>query len=133
MCSSDLMDSPNLDRALRIKSNALRGGFVEGVYLRDCQVGEVAHSVVTIDLVYEKVRSGPFRPVVRDVLVERVTSRRSPRVLSIEGIPESTIADVRLVGCDFAGVEGADRLDHAGDVSYRDVRVTPAKEGKKAR
>ena len=126
-----VLDSPHLDRALRIKSNALRGGVVEGVYLRDCQVGEVAHSVVTIDLVYEKVRSGPFPPVVRDVLVERVTSRRSPRVLSIEGIPESTIEGVRLVDCDFAGVDGADRLAYAGDVAYRDVRITPSSEGKR--
>ena len=128
-----VMDSPNLDRALRIKSNALRGGFVEGVYLRDCQVGEVAHSVVTIDLVYEKVRSGPFRPVVRDVVVERLTSKHSPRVLSVEGIPESTIAGVRLIDCDFQGVEGADRLDNTGDVAYRNVRVTPTKEAKKSK
>ena len=36
------MDSPNLDRALRIKTNSVRGGYVEGVFMRDCTVGQVA-------------------------------------------------------------------------------------------
>ena len=33
------MDSPRLDRALRIKTNSVRGGTVEGVYMRDVTVG----------------------------------------------------------------------------------------------
>ena len=43
------MDSPRLDRALRIKTNSVRGGTVEGVYMRDVTVGEVAEAVLTID------------------------------------------------------------------------------------
>jgi len=122
------LDSPNLLRALRIKSNALRGGFAEGIYMRDCKIGAVKESILTIDLVYEKVRSGPFKPVVRDVLMERVTATRAPRVLSIEGIPESTISGIRLVDCDFSGVSRADLLDNAGDVCYKNVRVVPPKK-----
>ena len=36
------MDSPNLDRALRFKNNALRGGILEHIYMRDVTVGTVA-------------------------------------------------------------------------------------------
>ena len=39
------MDSPHLDRALRIKNNSVRGGFVEHVYMRDVTVGQVAEAV----------------------------------------------------------------------------------------
>lgn len=35
------MSSPNLDRALRLKSNKYRGGTIENIYLRDIKVGEV--------------------------------------------------------------------------------------------
>ena len=30
------MDSPNLDRALRIKTNSVRGGFIENIFMRNC-------------------------------------------------------------------------------------------------
>ena len=33
------MDSPNLDRALRIKTNSLRGGVVENIYMRNVTIG----------------------------------------------------------------------------------------------
>ena len=52
------MDSPNLDRALRIKTNAVRGGVVEHVYMRDVTVGQVAEAVVTINFFYEEGDNG---------------------------------------------------------------------------
>ena len=33
------MDSPNLDRALRFKSNAIRGGVLENVFMRNVEIG----------------------------------------------------------------------------------------------
>ncbi|MEP6901473.1 MAG: glycoside hydrolase family 28 protein, partial [Actinomycetota bacterium] len=47
-----LMDSPNLDHALRVKNNASRGGLLENFYFRNITVGQVAHAVVTIDFNY---------------------------------------------------------------------------------
>ena len=52
------MDSPNLDRALRIKTNAVRGGLIEHVYMRDVTVGQVAEAVVAIDFFYEEADKG---------------------------------------------------------------------------
>lgn len=122
------MDSPNLQRALRLKTNAGRGGFLENVFMRNCEVGQVSDSILTIDLVYARVTQGPFKPVVRNVLMENVTSNKSPRVLSIVGIANSTIENIRIVNCTFRGVEGADVLACTGDVSYRNVTVEPAKK-----
>ncbi len=39
------LDSPNLDTAIRVKNNALRGGFLEKLYLRNIRVGQVAKQV----------------------------------------------------------------------------------------
>jgi polygalacturonase len=44
-----VMDSPVLDRALRFKNNAARCGVIENVYMRNCQVGQVADAVLSID------------------------------------------------------------------------------------
>jgi len=47
------MDSPNLDHALRVKNNAMRGGLLENLYFRNIDVGQVAHAAITIDFNYE--------------------------------------------------------------------------------
>jgi hypothetical protein len=53
-------------------------------------------------------------------------------VLSIVGIPNSTIENVRIENCTFRGVEGADVLTFSGDVSYKNVTIEPAKKVKES-
>jgi polygalacturonase len=69
------MDSPQLDRALRIKTNSVRGGRVEGVYMRDVTVGQVAEAVVTIDYF---LRRGRHRQVPADRPRRRGPERHQP-------------------------------------------------------
>jgi unsaturated rhamnogalacturonyl hydrolase len=124
------MDSPNLDRALRFKSNARRGGVMENVFFRNVEVGRVAEAVLTIDLVYAN-EQGPHRPVVRNVHIENVTSRSSPpRVMWVVGFPGVVIDDVRFRDCTFRGIEAAEVMHHAGSVSFDNVTVEPAKKGR---
>jgi unsaturated rhamnogalacturonyl hydrolase len=111
-----------------LKTNPQRGGLIENIFMRDVQVGRVAHSVLTLDLVYWGVSTGGFPPLVRNVRMERVTSTSSPRVLSIVGSPDSRVEDVRLIDCIFRGVEGADELAHTGDILLSNVRVEPVKK-----
>ncbi len=122
------MDSPNLQRALRLKTNAGRGGVLENVFMRNCTVGQVSDSILTIDLVYSRVTEGKFVPTVRNVLLQNVTSKKSPRVLSVVGIEKSIIENIRIEDCTFRGVEGADILAHSGDVTYKNVIIEPARK-----
>lgn len=39
------LDSPNLDTAIRVKNNALRGGLLEKFYIRNIRVGQIAKQV----------------------------------------------------------------------------------------
>jgi len=123
------MDSPNLDRALRFKSNARRGGVMENVFMRNVEVGRVAEAVLTIDLVYFN-EQGPHRPVVRNVHLENVTSRSSPRVMWVVGFPGATIEDIHFRNCTFRGVETAEVLNHGGSFSFRNVTIEPVKKGR---
>ncbi len=52
------MDSPNLDRALRLKNNAMRGGVLEHIYMRDVTVGQLADAVLQVDFLYEEGPNG---------------------------------------------------------------------------
>ena len=117
------MDSPNLDRALRIKTNAVRGGVIEHVYMRDVTVGQVAEAVVTIDFFYEEADKGAFMPSVRDVEVRNVTSQKSQYGLLLRGFTKAPITDVRVVDCTFANVEKPDLLEAVTGLSLQNVTV----------
>jgi unsaturated rhamnogalacturonyl hydrolase len=115
------MDSPNLDRALRLKTNPDRGGFIENIFMRNVQVGRVSNSILTIDLVYNRVEDGAYPPVVRNVVMQNVTANSCPRVLSVVGSLHSTIEGVRLIDCTFHGVQGPDVLTRSGSISLENV------------
>jgi unsaturated rhamnogalacturonyl hydrolase len=125
-----VMDSPHLDRALRLKSNAQRGGVLENVFMRNVEVGRVAEAVLTIDLLYEEGAQGSHLPVVRNVQLDHVTSRASPRVMWIAGFEGATITGVKFTDCVFRGVTATDLVEHAGSISFNNVKVEPAKAGR---
>lgn len=122
------MDSPNLDRALRLKTNSGRGGVQENIFFRDITVGRVAHSLLTIDLIYGKVYDGAFPPVVRNVVMERVTAKSSPRVLWVMGPEKCTIENILVKDCDFSGVEGDDQINKPGVVTLENVKIARTTE-----
>jgi polygalacturonase len=110
------MDSPNLDRALRFKNNAARGGVLEHVYMRDVTVGEVGDSVLSIDFHYEEGKEGRFTPVVRDVEMRNVTSRKSRYGLYMRSYENAVIENVRIVNCRFDGVARGNVAEQVRDV-----------------
>ena len=117
------MDSPNLERVLRIKTNSIRGGVVEGVYMRDVTAGQVADAVVRINFLYEEGDAGDFPPTVRDIDVRRVTSQQSDYALYLIGYPDAPIRDVHLADCQFAGVEQGSVIEHVEGLTFDDVTV----------
>lgn len=123
------MSSPRLDRALRLKNNAARGGVLEHIYMRDVTVGEVAQAVLDIDFYYEEGPKGRFRPVARDVELRHVTSRSSKYALYVRGYDNADIRNVRVVDCTFEHVAHPNVIEHASDVVLRDVRINGAEVG----
>jgi len=121
------MDSPQLDRALRLKNNAMRGGTLEHIYMRDVTVGQLADAVLQIDFLYEEGANGSFPPVVRDVELLRVTSKKSNYGLYLRGYEKGTIADVRVVDCTFDGVAKPDVVEHVTGLVRRNVSVNGQK------
>ncbi len=122
------MDSPSLDRAFRFKSNAQRGGVLENVFARNVQIGRVAEAIVTVDFLYAEGANGPYKPVVRNVHLENITSESSPRVLWIVGFPGAVVDGLEFVNCTFKGVETAEVVTSAADVRFKNTTIEPAKK-----
>jgi polygalacturonase len=117
------MDSPRLDRVLRFKSNAERGGVIEHVAMRDVTVGEVAEAIVAADFYYEEGDTGGFTPVLRDVDIRNVTSQKSKYVFFLKGYERSPMSDVRVTNCTFNGVANADVLQSVRNLTLANVHV----------
>ena len=120
------MSSPNLERALRIKTNSVRGGFVEHVYMRDVTVGQVSDAVVRINFQYEEGDAGDFDPIVRDIEVRGVTCDRSDYALYLIGYEREPIRDIRLVDCRFDNVENDSVVEHVVGLRLEGVFVNGA-------
>ena len=121
------MDSPNLERVLRLKSNAVRGGVIENIFMRNTSVGRVADAVLQIDFVYEEGPNGPHPPVARTIVMENITVRETPRVLNVVGSPAAEIRAVRIYNSTFKQVRGKDVVKDAGDVKLVNCVIEPEK------
>ncbi len=115
------MDSPNLDRALRLKSNTYRGGVMENIYFTNNTVGQVAEAVVDIDFNYEEGNGGPHNPRVRNVVVENVSSGKSKYALYLRGFKNAPITGVRLSNCTFQNVAQPNVIENVEGLTLEGV------------
>jgi unsaturated rhamnogalacturonyl hydrolase len=83
--------------------------------------------VLTIDLLYEEGANGPFKPIVRNVQIDNITSSGSPRVLYIRGFAGAVVDNIRIGNSTFDQVTETDVVQHAGAITLTNVTITPAK------
>ena len=112
------MDSPNLERALRIKTNSLRGGIVENVYMRNCSIGEVSDAILRINFFYGEGDVGNFTPIVKQVYLKNIKSKKSVYVLAIDGYDRSPIMEIVIEDCNFDGVENGNILNNYSHLRF---------------
>jgi polygalacturonase len=117
------MDDPNLDRAIRLKTNSVRGGFIENVYVRDITIGQVKEAVLLIDFFYPDVEKGNLKPVVRNINMENVTSRKSQYALFLRGFDDAPITDVRLKNCTLDNVINPDVISNVKNLVLENVKI----------
>jgi polygalacturonase len=117
------LDSPDLNTAIRFKNNALRGGIVENCYFRNFAVGRVAQAVVTVDFNYEEGANGPFKPALRNVLIERLTAQDCRRALDLQGLPGAPAEAIVLRDCVFAHAAEASIVRHVEHLGLERVRI----------
>jgi polygalacturonase len=122
------MDSPNLERALRIKTNSLRGGIVENIYMRNVIIGNVSDAVVRIYFLYGEGDAGRHTPVVRDIFIENVTSQSSNYALYLEGYERSPITNINFMNCQFKGVKNKNIINHVTGLKMTDVYINEIKQ-----
>ncbi|MCR3722266.1 MULTISPECIES: glycoside hydrolase family 28 protein [Prauserella salsuginis group] len=119
----NVMDSENLDRALRIKTNSVRGGTVEQVYFRDNDIPQIGGEVIRINFQYEEGDAGEHTPTVRDIRIENVHSTGGAFGLYLLGYEQSPISDVTIRDSTFADVDTPMELEHVRNLRLENVGI----------
>ena len=125
------MDSPNLDRVLRIKTNSCRGGIIENINMRNVTVGQCGEAVLKINTDYEpkEVCCRGFYPTVRNVTMENVTCKKSKYGVMIVGYEDPklayTVNNITVRNCQFDGVynKPVHQIGLAQDVKYENLLI----------
>jgi polygalacturonase len=117
------LSSPNLNEAFRFKTNAMRGGIIENVYIRDITIGEVSDAILQVDFYYQEGAKGPEHPVVRNVDIRDVTSKKSKYALQLRGFPDAPMNNIHLERCTFDNVANPDIVENVKGLTETDVKV----------
>ena len=125
------MDSPSLDRVLRIKTNSCRGGIIENINMRNVTVGQCKEAVLKINTDYEprEVCCRGFYPIVRNVTMENVTCKKSKYGVMIVGYEDQklayTVNNITVKNCQFDGVHDKPVFQKglAQDVTYDNLMI----------
>lgn len=117
-----VMSSPELERAIRIKTNSVRGGLIENINVRNVHVGQVKDAIV-INFLYEEGDAGQFDPMVRDINIRNFTVDNANHAMFIKGFARAPIVGLTLDNCQFKQVKQAHVVEHVKQLTLNQVLV----------
>lgn len=120
------MNSPELDRAIRIKTSNNRGGTTDGVYVRNVTVGQVNIAVVSINCSYhiDREGEGEYPPLVKNIYVSNLTSEKAEYALWLQGIEGfNCVENITVDGCNFSGVKNENEISQVENLVIKNVTI----------
>lgn len=119
------MNSPNLDRAIRIKSNACRGGEMRRFYFRNIEVGQVHEAVVKINMFYgnEKDNDCHYTPTLDSVFVSNIRSHKSEYAINFQGREDKPVTNIFVEDCTFDQVDEANIIKNVQSLTIKNSTV----------
>jgi polygalacturonase len=116
------MDSPELDRILRIKTSSLRGGVIEDIYMRNVEVGTYKEAAVLVDMFYEN--PGEFMPTVRNITVENLQVKKGGKFgVLINAYEESPVENLKIINSNIEGVQVPVQANHTVGLLFENVKI----------
>ncbi|HIB36063.1 glycoside hydrolase family 28 protein [Mesonia sp.] len=120
------MDSPNLERVIRIKTNTLRGGFVDGVFVKDVEVGAVKEAVLKVNTHYGIYanQEGEFMPSIKNIYLKNITVENGGEYgILIKGREQSLVKNVNIEDVSIKGVEQEESIEFSEPINYTNTKI----------
>jgi polygalacturonase len=125
-----VMDSPNLDRVIRIKTNSKRGGVIEDVFVRNIEVGTVKECVLKLNMFYNVYGSqtGNFIPVIRNIYLENINVKNGGKYsVWAEGYKESPVENITLKNVVIHKVDSIYKLKNVKNIKFINTYINEKK------
>lgn len=120
------MDSPELDRAIRIKTNTRRGGTIENLYVRNLRVGEVKESVLGIDMFYtiHGNQTGNFIPTVQNIFLEDIKVKNGGKYgILAKGLAQSPVKNIVIKNVTIDKISSKISIDNVESIQFINTKI----------
>ena len=120
------MDSPNLDRAIRLKSNTIRGGGVDGLYVKNIKIGQVKEAVLRINTHYGiyGIEEGEFYPDFKNIYLENIQANYGGKYgILIQGREELPVSGLHFKNVTIENTKKDPVFEFAGEVEFVNTTI----------
>jgi len=121
-----MMNSPNLEIAIRLKTNSKRGGLIENFFVRNIEIGQVKETVLGIDMFYSVHgnQTGKFIPVVRNIFLENISVNNGGKYgILAKGLESSPIKNIVFKNVTIAKVETKYSIENVENLSFESTKI----------
>lgn len=113
----------NIDNALYFKSNKDRGGYIDGVYIRNIRFTKVGH-LIRFTNNYHSYRGGNAPTEFKNVFIENVQCGKAEKdAISIRGLPEKPIHHIYLRDITIDKADHPHKIENLETFVCENVRI----------
>ena len=121
-------DSPNLDYPIRFKTNAMRGGTLENVYVKDSVVNKARLAVVHADFFYEEGHMGENLPQLDNITLDGFWTAEGGSIdakyaFYLKGFADAPIENITFRDMKLEGVKGEAVLENVHALAFENVTI----------
>ncbi|TJZ61811.1 glycoside hydrolase family 28 protein [Sphingobacterium olei] len=116
------MDSPELDRVIRLKTSSLRGGTIDGLYVRNIKVGTYKEAAIRFNMFYEN--PGDHLPQIKNVWIENLQVEKGGKFgVLIDAYKESPITNFTVINSSINGVDVPIQSNYTENVVFSNFKI----------
>ncbi len=121
-----VMNSPNLDVAIRLKTNSRRGALIENFYVRNIEIGQVREAIVKVDMFYNVHgnQTGNFIPRIENISLENVKVKNAGKYsILAKGYKESPIKNITFKNVTIEKVSTPFSIENVTNLNFIDTYI----------
>ena len=121
-----IMNSPNLDIAIRVKTNSRRGGLIENFHVRNIEIGQVKDAVLKVNMFYNVHGNqvGQYMPRIENISLENVTVKNGGKYgILAKGYAESPIKNITFKNVTIDKVVTPFSIENATNTNFINTHV----------
>lgn len=121
-----IMNSPNLDVAIRLKTNSRRGALIENFYVRNIEIGQVREAVLKVDMFYNVHgnQTGNFIPRIENIYLENVSVKDGGKYsILAKGYGKSPIKNITFKNVTIDKVGTPFSIENVSNLNFIDTQI----------